>query len=236
MGGSVKSADLKLPHNSMRPVHEETASKVRLYIEANNYSPGDVLPAERLLAQEFQVSRHTLREALRVLEERGILISKRGSGTYIAPMSHAGLKQLLASCVATERDRLEEIFQFREILEPQVVALAAKMATPSHIDELESLIRQQAEATDIAQMREIDIQFHMALARATGNSILTEMVQGIHNTLGLVRSEHLISRRRQKISLAGHQMLIEAIRQRDPQMAIEAMRDHLQEIKGALLS
>ncbi|NRA87897.1 MAG: FadR family transcriptional regulator [Rhizobiales bacterium] len=147
-----------------RPAYEEAAIKLRNYIEKNQFNPGDNLPPERKLAEQFKVSRHTLRQAFRVMEEKGILVSKRGSGTYIAPNSLIGLKQSLATCLDSETDQLNEIFEFRKILEPQVAALAAKNHKPFHVDALKNLIGQQILTIEPVQLKQIDRQFHAMIA------------------------------------------------------------------------
>jgi len=95
-----------------QPVYQEAVSKLRAFIENSDLGPGDFLPAERKLSETFLVSRHTLREAIKALQEKGILAVKRGSGNYIASTSVSGLKQQLLDCIQTERDQLADIFQF----------------------------------------------------------------------------------------------------------------------------
>ncbi len=215
---------------------DSTLSKVRLFIESNHYSPGDALPPERELAARFNVSRHTLREALRVMEERGILVSKRGSGTFIADFSAAGLRQALANCVSGEVAQLVEIFQFREILEPQVAALAARMSTRSDIEQLDALIAQQVATVDPGQLMEIDVSFHAVIARATGNALLCDLVEKINHALNLARAAHLIDKGRQAISIAGHRAILAAIRNGNEDEARVAMETHIQEIRGAVFA
>lgn len=221
---------------SSRPAYEEAAIKLRNYIENQQFNPGDNLPSERKLAEQFKVSRHTLRQAFRVMEEKGILISKRGSGTYIAPNSIAGLKQSLTTCLHSETDQLKEIFEFRKILEPQVAALAAKNHKPFQIDALKTLIGRQILTTDPIQLKQIDKQFHGLIAQATGNTILAKMVEQINVAIDPVRSEHLISNKRHRISLIGHQTILNAIEKGDEKLAADAMATHITEIRDEVIN
>jgi len=218
-------------YETSQPVYHEAASKLRAYIERSDLKPGDFLPSERKLSEAFNISRHTLREAIKVLQEKGILASKRGSGNYIASTSPASLKQQLLDCVQTERDQLADIFQFREMLEPQIAAEAARNATADNIKELASLIELQADCETDKRHREIDDRFHLELAVATGNQILATMVINLRNAIAPSRSEHLLVAKRREISLQGHKDIFDAIKTGNPVAAAEAMNRHLQDIK-----
>ncbi len=214
---------------------ETVVFEMRAYIQEEGLAPGDVLPPERELAQRFKVARHTLREAIRVLQEKGVLASRRGSGTYIMPGSEAELAAALASCVTTEKDRLFEIFQFREIVEPQIAALAAEMATPEHIAKLNGLIESQDNLSNSGDGGKIDSQFHIALAHTTGNKILADIVEKINEALAPARSTHHISPERRKRSVAGHRVIVDAIESGHADKAREAMTEHVAAIKRTVL-
>lgn len=215
---------------------EAALSRVRSFIETGGFRPGDTLPSERDLAKRFQVSRHTLREALRVMEARGVLLSRRGSGTYIAPVSAARLRAALTDCLRSERATVHEIFQFRQLLEPQVAALAAVAATGAQIAALRALVERQAATRSDKALNEIDTRFHTLIAEATGNSILGDMTAQITRGLREIRAEHRIDDLRRDLSLQGHRVLIDALARRDADGAQAAMRDHIAGIGNMILA
>ena len=214
---------------------EGVIHKMLTFIESENLAPGDALPSERSLAQRFKVSRHTLREAIRVMQEKGVLRIRRGSGTYVAPISDKDLAAAMSACIPGEKDRLFEIFQFREIVEPQIAALAAEMARPDQIIELESLIEKQAQSTNASEIMEIDSQFHISLAYMTGNRILADIVEKINEALSLARSEHHYSSDRQQKSVSGHRAIVAALRSGSSDKAQSAMKNHIKQISDAVL-
>ncbi len=224
-----------MSQNSELSAFKTVVDKLRRYIETEHLTPGQALPSERALTQRFKVSRHTLREAIRVLQEKGILTVKRGSGTYIADVSDAELAAALSAAVSWEKDSLFEIFQFREIFEPQIAALAATMANPGHIKQLNTILAQQAEATDPALIRELDSQFHTTLAYTTGNRIIADIVDRINEALSPARSDQHHSDERREKSLSGHRNIVSAIEHGSSDKAQSAMAAHIQDIKNAVI-
>ncbi len=216
---------------SSQPVYQEAISKLSEYIRSSDLGPGDLLPAERKLAETFQVSRHTLREAIKALQEKGLLSAKRGSGNYIAATSSANLKQLLQDHVQNKQDELADIFQFREMLEPQIAGEAARNATDKNIAELENLVKLQATCDTESLHRELDDRFHHELAVATGNRILVNMILHVRNAISPSRSEHLLKMERREISYQGHLDIFKAVKSGDTEAATEAMKEHLLAIK-----
>ncbi len=221
-----KRDDISLSGPKVR-ASEAVVALVRVFIETNNFAPGDALPPERELAKSFGVSRHTLREALRIMEERGVVVSRRGSGTYIAPVTLPQLQSALLQCLQSEVRHLKEIFQFRELLEPQVAALAAAVASPEDIDRLRELVETQEKTRNQSELNELDTEFHMVIAYASGNTLLGDMISQVSRDLKKARTTHLIDKTRQDLSLAGHKAILNALCKRDPAEAEGAMRDHI---------
>ena len=110
-------------------LHEQIVNQVQVLIEKGRLKHGDQLPPERELASIFKVSRHTVREAIRILEQKKILKSRPGSGTFIILEDESSVVEFMARAIFREKNTLSEIFQFRELLEPQIAGLAAQNAT-----------------------------------------------------------------------------------------------------------
>jgi len=215
-----------------KKLYEQLADSIRTMIEQGELCPGDRLPAERKLAQTFQVSRNSVREGIKQLEERGILQSRIGAGTYVATDDKEILIRTLAGELEKGKKKLREIFEIREILEPQIAALAAQRITPRDITRLEKLAAAQKETMgDITTFSRLDTQFHTLLARATNNSILEQVFAKLRKILKESRSEPLMNTSRQALSIQGHEAILEALRNRNATQASLAMQAHIADIR-----
>jgi GntR family transcriptional repressor for pyruvate dehydrogenase complex len=218
-------------------LHEQIVNQVQALIEKGRLKYGDRLPPERELATIFKVSRHSLREAIRILEQKKILKSQPGSGTFIILDDESSVVEFLAKAIHREKNTLSEIFQFRDLLEPQIAGLAAKNATKEDIFVLEQLIERQQDALDNTTVsKEPDEKFHLALAKATGNSVLLQVVELFGHILLKSRHEHSQSPLRNKISLKGHRKILNAIKDKDSETAKKLMESHLHTIREYVIS
>jgi GntR family transcriptional repressor for pyruvate dehydrogenase complex len=217
--------------------HEQIVAQVQALIEKGRLKHGDQLPAERELASIFKVSRHSVREAIRVLEQQKVLKSRPGSGTFIILENESSVVESLAGAILREKNTLTEIFQFRELLEPQIAGLAARNATKEDIRMLEALVgRQQKELDNVLVSRELDEQFHLALARATGNAVLMQLVELFGNIVLKSRHEDSGSRSRNELSVKGHKKILQAVKDEDVKAASMLMAAHLQAIRDLVIS
>ena len=138
-------------------LHEQIVNQVQALIEKGRLKHGDQLPPERELASIFKVSRHTVREAIRILEQKKILRSRPGSGTFIIFEDESSVVEFMARAIFREKNTLSEIFQFRELLEPQIVGLAARNATQKNISVLEDILeKQKLELGNTIESKELD--------------------------------------------------------------------------------
>ncbi|MFA6810315.1 MAG: FadR/GntR family transcriptional regulator [Desulfoplanes sp.] len=218
---------------SSKKLYEQLADRIRTMIEQGELCPGDRLPAERTLAQTFQVSRNSVREAIKQLEERGVLESRIGAGTYVATEDQETLVKTLAGELEKGKKKLREIFEIREILEPQIAALAAERISLQDIRLLEQLVAAQKKALgNITSFSKLDTRFHTLLTKTTRNSILAQVFEKLRKILKESRSEPLMNASRQAISIPGHEAILNALKNHDPVQAAKAMRDHIADIRG----
>ena len=233
-GRSLDPAELRKVRK--RKVFEEIVQQIQDLIAEGKLAPGDQLPSERDLADAFAVSRHSLREAIRTLEQQGVLSSKRGSGTYVAVGDGEAAMRYLAAAISRQRGQLAEIFQLRRLLEPQIAWLAARTALPEDIENCERLIaRQRAGGAESAVAVELDRAFHQMIARATRNEILIRTVEHVIDILSESRASVYQSPERFRRSVAGHDRIVAALREGDPAAAWKAMDDHLAAIEATVL-
>ncbi|MDY0226581.1 MAG: FadR/GntR family transcriptional regulator [Desulfomicrobium apsheronum] len=209
-------------------IYEEITTRLQTMVQNDDLKPGDRLPPERQLAIMFGVSRNSVREAIKSLEQHGVLLSKPGAGTYIAENSQTNLAMAMGDAFARERHRLEDIFELRLLLEPQIAHLAAQRVTKHELQKLRSLISAYTKnMQDGLPVYFYDQAFHDAIAAATGNQSITMIMVQMHELLRESRDEALQSTVRSAKSLEDHQKILEALSMRDPERAREAMTDHL---------
>jgi GntR family transcriptional repressor for pyruvate dehydrogenase complex len=207
--------------------------------------PGDALPSERDLAQQLNVSRPSLREALLRLEARQLIEARSGGGYLVANASAPLIAQPLAHLMARHGKAANDIFEIREGLETMAVELAAIRATQSDIQKLKGSLDalEQAYALSKAQpdapgadsqpmdMPTLDAQFHMILAEATHNVVLCHVMRGIYNVIqsSIEESYHLFAQRDTDIAylVEQHRTIYDAVRRHDATAARRALSGHL---------
>lgn len=213
----------------MQHRYQEIVTRIETLIEKGEFAPGDKIPAERKLAQTFSVSRNCVREAIRALSEKGMLESRLGDGTYVRVEKAQELKTSLAEALEAQTEKLQEIFELRILLEPQIARLAAERITAPELDRLKAIVLDQGRAVESGKDdAALDTLFHQVLAEAASNSVILTTMNTIKALLEDTRSEFMRPLSRKNSSVKGHLSIIEALEQKDPQAAYAAMSDHIQ--------
>lgn len=168
--------------------HELVIDAIEQQIESGALTVGDALPPERELAARLQVSRAGVREAIRVLEGQGVLVSKVGSGvdagTFVAAMSSAALTRLLRLHVALSNFPAEDVVEARIMLERSSVSSAAAEVTPAGLAHIEEeLLAMDVEGVSQHDFNEADTRFHLAIAEASGNRLVADMTIAIRGAM-----------------------------------------------------
>lgn len=225
---------------SIKPIaaprlYQRIADEIARLIDAGTFAPGERLPAERTLARQMRVSRSSLREALSALELSGHVEIRLGSGIYVRQGRRAKAR--------ADRSGTSpfDVLRARRLVEGETAALAARHATPAQVAlmtrSFERLARDmRANRTQSAADRE----FHLCIARASGNSALALVVERLWAEGGQpldVRMEELfVTRGRKRDNIAEHRAVLDAIRERDAPAARRAMRRHLANAERQRLS
>ena len=204
------------------------------------WSPGERLPPERELAEQLQVSRGSLREALRILEVAGVVESRQGDGTFVREGPGLGLLSPLAVIFGASGDLVGDLLEVRMIVEPQIAARAAVRATADEIAEMNAAVAAMASLLDregvALEALEHDRAFHRAVARASHNEVAVRVIELINQTLQEVRRHFVASTERLRRAHERHLEILAAIEARDAPGASAAMIRHLTEIEGYILS
>jgi GntR family transcriptional regulator, transcriptional repressor for pyruvate dehydrogenase complex len=164
---------------------DDVLDQLREAILSGRIRPGERLPGERQLCEEFGVGRPTLREALRSLEAIGMIEVRpgKGGGSYAVTPSETTLGDALASLVSLRGASLEDLAEFRVDFEGENAAWAARRADAGDIATLSALVAELREAGDVEALAEVDIRWHEALARATKNRLRIGIALGIHGAV-----------------------------------------------------
>ena len=212
-------------------LYERIVDQIEARIVAGDLKVGDQLPAERELAEQFAVSRTAVREAIKALREKGMVEIRLGRGTFVTNSAAGAVRHSLGLLLKNEKGfvNLEEV---REILEPEIAALAATRITEENIlamTEAVAIMDTALENVDI--FVEADLDFHLALAEATQNPIIPSLMDSIIDLLrvqrkrtgnvegGLARGQY------------HHKRILEAVIQRDSLAARQAMQAHLLQVR-----
>ncbi len=209
-------------------VSQEIIEQVRDLVTSGRLRAGDRLPAERDLAQNLQVSRSTVREAIRALESLGLLEVRSGQGTFLAVHPKGPGSVPLTGSLLKAWDDQHKLFEVRRVMEPDLAALAARRATPGHIEQMRAALGEQEGQIQRGRTGiQADTSFHFLLAESTGNEILLQIMQGLLETLQKSREASLQKGSRRSQSLRQHQAILAAIESRDPKLAEQRMLEHV---------
>jgi len=215
---------------------EEVATRLRDMIHSGELSSGDKLPPERDLAKILGVSRPTLRAGIRSLSAVGILQSKQGAGTFVAaadesPTLDSSPLRMLSALHGFTSD---EMFEARMALEMSIAGLAAQRVTSEQMTTLaEEIAGMYASLNDPEQYLVHDMRFHQIVAAASGNRIMTALMNMVATILFEYRSKTVKRATDLKESAEQHHNIYRALRDHDAQAAEKAMHDHLVETQKA---
>ena len=212
--------------NSLRR-YQQIAAAIERAVAEGRYQPGQRLASERDLAEEFGVSRPTVRRAVIALEMRGLLEARQGSGIYV--------RQPSAAPVLAPKDLDIGAFdhaEARRLVEGEVAALAATLITDEELAYLETLVVEMNNKGATKEQSELaDRQFHIAIAQATRNSAIVRIVETTwdlryKSRLCMQMLDRAREVRRTPLN-DEHQAIVESLRTRDPKAARAAMQAHL---------
>ncbi len=160
-----------------------TAQKVKTMIIQRAMKPGDRLPTEKELTEQFGVSRSTLREAMKVLRAENVVVIRQGSGTFVSQETGV-VEDPLGLNFTNQNNLIKNLFETRMLIEPHIAGLAAQRATPQDIENLALLVNEMAQfQVNSSMMAEMDVQFHTAVAECTHNDVLIRVVPIINESI-----------------------------------------------------
>jgi GntR family transcriptional regulator, transcriptional repressor for pyruvate dehydrogenase complex len=212
-----------------RRAYEQIVEQVEQAILTRVLKEGDRLPSEREMLGQFGVSRATVREALRVLQSRGLIEVRHGDpgGPVVIADPGAGVTSVLASLARAEQIQLADVVQLRMVIEAAAAGLAAK-APRERIGPVRAVYDEMVACPDRAALRRLDVLFHRRVAEATGNPLMALIAEALHQfgSVALGLSDLPFGEARSQAAKV-HGLILTAIEAGDAEAAAGAARHHL---------
>jgi GntR family transcriptional repressor for pyruvate dehydrogenase complex len=212
------------------------AERLLALIASRQLGPGDAIPSERELVAAYGVGRSSVREALRMLESRG-LIESRGNGSFAVAALRNMLDRSFDLLLTVEEADYAELFEVRRILEGEAAALAASRRTKAQVERMRQIVAEMEEGL-ASEERFImaDLRFHLAVAEATKNRVIVHLMNAIRSLLqrSLSSSYHIKGSPERAVEM--HRLILEAIGERHPEEARQLMQEHVARVERDIRS
>lgn len=214
-------------------LYEQIVRQIEESVLKGTLKPGDQLPAERELAQQLGVSRTAVREAVKALREKGLVEAYSGRGTFITDgTSHAARQSFDLMVKIGQQESSANLAELRLILEPGIAALAALRIEEEYLVAMRDAVAvMDRSLKDPAAYIEADLDFHLALAETVANPLILSLIDSI---VGLLREQRIKIFNVEGGPQRGqvhHKRILEAMEQRNPEMARNAMSAHLEQVR-----
>jgi GntR family transcriptional repressor for pyruvate dehydrogenase complex len=212
-------------------VSDNAVDQILNLIAEGRLQPGDRLPSERELVRQLEVSRTSVREALRALEARGIIEVRPGSGSFVRGSSQEETRPNWVPWLLAHRQEIMQLVELREALETRAAYLAATRTSQEQIEAMKNAIDRMSEAienSDPDLTVQADKAFHESVAKACGNELIAYLLNAANEALADPRGAILSLPGRAAKSLAEHRLIWQAIANRNPEQAEAAVLHHIE--------
>lgn len=219
---------------SRRNLGQMVADNLLQRVREGVYSPGEKLPPQRELMEEFDVGASVIREAVQALAVMGVVDARPGRGTTVLSVPSESAMSVDTVAALLEDQALRDLVEFRRLIEVEIAGLAAERGDEADLSDLGAALeafRLQVELGE--QVYEADIAFHRALAVATQNSIYVNTLDALGDLLAVARQRTESVPGTVEKALVEHTSIYDAVIARDPRRARDAMRGHLQTVVRA---
>ncbi len=203
-------------------------AKIRDYINYKNLEPDDKLPSERMLSEKFNVTRSSVREAIQKLEFYGILKSIPQSGTFVANIGVIAMNGIIDDILRLGESDFKSLVETRILLELKTVRLAALRRTEKDLLQIENALNAYSlKASKGVNAVQEDLLFHLAIAKASGNSTINNLMLIITPEIISYFAElHVCDDNQSRAGIEEHKAVFEAIKIQNPQLAKQKMKEH----------
>lgn len=229
---------LKSMYSPIQPerLYERIVSQIEEHVVAGTLKAGDQLPSENELAKQFAVSRTAVREAIKALREKRLVEVHPGRGTFITNGMPDAMRHSLSMLMKFgQPNGSASLVEVREILEPEIAALAASRITEEDIAAMREAVEIMDTALeDVDRFVEADLDFHLALAEATQNPVIPLLMDSIIDFLREHRKRIGLAEGGLRRGQSHHKKILDAVMRRDSQAARQSMQDHLEQVRQDL--
>ncbi len=230
---------IQLEYKSIKPkkIYEEVSEAILGMIKNGTLKPGDKLLPVHQLAEQFQVGRSAVREALSALRAMGLIEMKQGEGTYVKNFTASSLTSSLNSTLLMKQEDIVNLFEVRKVLEVGVVGAAALKRTEENIHNMKHWLDEMQKGIGDEQAGEkADFHFHMVIAEASHNNILLELMNHVSEMIAeaIGETRRIILYGEQTTAerlLEEHRKIYEAVLENDVEAAQQAMQNHLTNVE-----
>ncbi len=200
--------------------------------------PGEKLPPERDIAEQLNVSRNSVREAIRIMDMTGVISSQQGSGNYITCEFQKSLAETMTMMFAMDQINYKQISQIRQALERLAFSLAIECASKEQIAEMEEAVKELDQSGDDEKNVVLDKKIHFTLAQSSGNILVLDFLEACSGVIDM-----FIKDVREKLLRTGvtkdrlnqcHRALVEALKEKDEEKGLEALEEHFRMIDQVL--
>jgi GntR family transcriptional repressor for pyruvate dehydrogenase complex len=214
-----------------RKVYELVAERLIARI-GDGLEPGDPLPPEREIMQQYAVGRSSVREALRMLESRG-LIESHGNGAFVVAEPRNPFTDGLGMLLADGQTGLQQLFEVRRLLEGEIAGLAAERRSAAQLTRLHASIQAMSAGLDSEDSYiTADIDFHLILAEATGNRFVVHLMHAVRDQLRAAFGTVFHVPGSPASSVAEHRAIAEAVASRSGERARDLMNEHIGRVQS----
>ena len=230
MGSSIQNK----PSSPLQPLKrkrlsEEVSLRLRDAIFNGDYRPGDKLPAESALGELFQVGRPVVREALRSLENSGLIFVRVGSGggAFVKKIGSQTLSDTFEGIIRLDQVSMAELTEARLAVEMATLPLAIKNITPEDLEALENNFEEAQISLEQGLEEPKNLTFHVLLARASHNPFLFKITEALFRVLATLIREYEYSYQRKKRVLEEHRALFRLLKAKEYEALEKALENHI---------
>lgn len=222
-------------------ISHNIVEQIRKAILGGELKPGDRLPPEKELAEHFEVSKSSLREAFRALEALGFLEVRQGmsGGAFVREVDLEIARNNFFNYIFFQNPSIHEFTELRTLLEPKVAEIAAANITDDQLADLEDNLaktKKTLKQNNIPFYYELDTYFHHRLCTITKNRLMCFVIDSLKNAIVNIKLELELDHDFSVMVYDAHVRIVDALRKRDPEMAREAMLEHIEQVDRVLVA
>jgi GntR family transcriptional repressor for pyruvate dehydrogenase complex len=215
---------------------DQIVELIQKKILEDHLEPGTNLPSEMEMAKEFQVSRSVIREALRILEISGLVMIKKGptGGIFVSNVYHEPIKRSLNHLITSGEVTVDHLFDARLLIEPHIAKQAALHASDEDLKRFQTLFEDStSHLDDPVRLKKNNLEFHLLLARASGNPVLAVMLESVFELL-IEQTMDFVDLTFERKFFKIHKAIFEVISRRQPEETGRLIRKDIMDVMETL--